>query len=257
MRVDGSPYRPDIGTVGSPLADPSARIARLRAYLNDIPSSPHNVRVTSLRGVGNTLLLGNDAELAAGEAARSLPLPWRIEQPLAGRVHRVREHQGVPISARIAPTPVAPASEERAEAALDTLDDLTARAGFGSFDSSLTNSQSRPPGALQAASRVRPPSPSAACRSGSFDVRWEQVTAITASPGTGGARALRASKWASCLCAIIALRSTLWDRTISQVVQYPSRRSGLEDGPKNPSPGTSMKFLVGAFDAQSGAVAGS
>ena len=42
-----------------------------------------------------------------------------------------------------------------------------------------------------------------------------------------------------------------------KVVQYSSRYYGFEDGPKNPSTGTSMKFLVLAADAQSGADAGS
>lgn len=42
-----------------------------------------------------------------------------------------------------------------------------------------------------------------------------------------------------------------------QVVQYSSRYYGFEGGPKNPLKGTSMKFLVLAADAQSGADAGS
>jgi len=36
-----------------------------------------------------------------------------------------------------------------------------------------------------------------------------------------------------------------------KVVQYSSRYYGFEDGPKNPSTGTSMKFLVLAADAGS------
>lgn len=38
---------------------------------------------------------------------------------------------------------------------------------------------------------------------------------------------------------------------------YSSQASAFEDGLKNPSKGTSMKFLVVALDAQSGVVAGS
>ena len=41
------------------------------------------------------------------------------------------------------------------------------------------------------------------------------------------------------------------------VVQYSSQNTIFEDGPKNPLKGTSMKFLVLAYDAQSGAGAGS
>jgi hypothetical protein len=44
---------------------------------------------------------------------------------------------------------------------------------------------------------------------------------------------------------------------ILTVVQYSSRYSGFEGGPKNPLKGTSMKFLVLATDAQLGADAGS
>jgi hypothetical protein len=41
------------------------------------------------------------------------------------------------------------------------------------------------------------------------------------------------------------------------VVQYSSQNPSSEGGAKNPSKGTSMKFLVLASDAQSGAGAGS
>ena len=41
-----------------------------------------------------------------------------------------------------------------------------------------------------------------------------------------------------------------------KVVQYPSQDADSQDGPKNPLKGTSMKFLVLAFDAQSGVDAG-
>ena len=41
------------------------------------------------------------------------------------------------------------------------------------------------------------------------------------------------------------------------MVQYSSRSSVSEGGPKNPPKGTSMKFLVLALDAQSGVGAGS
>ncbi|MEG6615908.1 hypothetical protein V6C27_05630 [Peptococcaceae bacterium 1198_IL3148] len=41
------------------------------------------------------------------------------------------------------------------------------------------------------------------------------------------------------------------------VMQYPSQNCSFEGGAKNPSKGTSMKFLVLAFDAQLGAGTGS
>jgi len=41
------------------------------------------------------------------------------------------------------------------------------------------------------------------------------------------------------------------------VVQYSSQIGFSEDGAKNPSKGTSMKFLVSACDAQSGVDTGS
>jgi len=41
------------------------------------------------------------------------------------------------------------------------------------------------------------------------------------------------------------------------MVQYSSQPANSEGGLKNPSKGTSMKFLVLALDAQSGAYAGS
>jgi len=44
---------------------------------------------------------------------------------------------------------------------------------------------------------------------------------------------------------------------IAGVAQYPSQPPASEGGPKNSPKGTSMKFLVLAFDAQSGADAGS
>jgi hypothetical protein len=44
---------------------------------------------------------------------------------------------------------------------------------------------------------------------------------------------------------------------IIAVVQYSSRSDVSEGGPKNSLKGTSMKFLVLAFDAQSGVDAGS
>ncbi len=40
------------------------------------------------------------------------------------------------------------------------------------------------------------------------------------------------------------------------MTQYSSRQLHLEDGPKNPFKGTSMKSLVVAFNAQSGVAAG-
>lgn len=42
-----------------------------------------------------------------------------------------------------------------------------------------------------------------------------------------------------------------------QMVQYSSQHTIFEGGPKNPSKGISMKFLLTAADAQLGAVRGS
>ncbi len=41
-----------------------------------------------------------------------------------------------------------------------------------------------------------------------------------------------------------------------QMVQYSSQHTIFEGGPKNPSTGISMKFLMEAADAQSGAFMG-
>jgi len=54
----------------------------------------------------------------------------------------------------------------------------------------------------------------------------------------------------SLICAIIIFNK-------KQVVQYSSQNRSSEGGAKNPSKGTSMKFLVLASDAQSGAGTGS
>ena len=60
----GNPYRPGMGTAPLYLADREGQLRRFRQHLADFPGLPHNVRVTGLRGVGKTVLLGEFADQA-------------------------------------------------------------------------------------------------------------------------------------------------------------------------------------------------
>lgn len=53
-----------MGTAPTYLADRADQLMRFRQNLKDFPGLPHNVRVTGLRGVGKTVLLGEYAEEA-------------------------------------------------------------------------------------------------------------------------------------------------------------------------------------------------
>ena len=64
IHVDGNPYRPGMGTVPTYLADREGQLRRFRAHLADFPGLPHNVRVSGLRGVGKTVLLGEFVDAA-------------------------------------------------------------------------------------------------------------------------------------------------------------------------------------------------
>lgn len=63
--LGGNPYRPGMGTAPVYLADREGQLGRFRQHLADFPGLPHNVRVTGLRGVGKTVLLGEYADQAA------------------------------------------------------------------------------------------------------------------------------------------------------------------------------------------------
>lgn len=60
----GNPYRPGMGTVPLYLADREGQLRRFGECLRDFPGLPHNLRVTGLRGVGKTVLLGEYAQRA-------------------------------------------------------------------------------------------------------------------------------------------------------------------------------------------------
>jgi len=63
-----NPFRPGVGTRPAYLAGRDAPMRRFSALLRSAPEQPANMRVTGLRGVGKTVLLG-EFERIAGEAA--------------------------------------------------------------------------------------------------------------------------------------------------------------------------------------------
>ena len=63
-----NPYRPGVGLTPLYLAGREAEARRVRSILRGAPDIPANVRVTGLRGVGKTVLLGEDQRIAAEEA---------------------------------------------------------------------------------------------------------------------------------------------------------------------------------------------
>lgn len=71
-----NPFRPGVGTRPAYLAGRDAPMRRFRAVLRASPEQPANMRLTGLRGVGKTVLLGEFERLAAmdGWAAASLEL---------------------------------------------------------------------------------------------------------------------------------------------------------------------------------------
>lgn len=59
-----NPYRPGVGTKPTYLAGRDAPMRRFRAVLRAAPEQPANMRLTGLRGVGKTVLLGEFEQLA-------------------------------------------------------------------------------------------------------------------------------------------------------------------------------------------------
>ena len=62
-----NPYRPGVGLAPVYLAGRSGELRRFRSMLRSAPEIPANVRVTGLRGVGKTVLLGEYEMVAAEE----------------------------------------------------------------------------------------------------------------------------------------------------------------------------------------------
>jgi hypothetical protein len=71
-----NPFRPGVGTKPTYLAGRDASIRRFRSVLRSAPEQPANMRLTGLRGVGKSVLLGEFEKAAAvdGWAAVSLEL---------------------------------------------------------------------------------------------------------------------------------------------------------------------------------------
>lgn len=71
-----SPYRPGVGTRPLHLAGRDLPLRRFRAMLRAAPEQPANMRLTGLRGVGKTVLLGEFAKVAeeGGWASAALEL---------------------------------------------------------------------------------------------------------------------------------------------------------------------------------------
>lgn len=71
-----NPYRPGVGTRPLHLAGRDLPLRRFRSMLRAAPEQPANMRLTGLRGVGKTVLLGEFEKLAAeaGWAGASLEL---------------------------------------------------------------------------------------------------------------------------------------------------------------------------------------
>jgi len=78
-----NPYRPGVGVAPLHLAGRDGEVRRLQAALREAPSSPANVRVTGLRGVGKSVLLGEFERVAADEgwAVGRVDLEHRYDTP--------------------------------------------------------------------------------------------------------------------------------------------------------------------------------
>lgn len=88
-----NPYRPGVGTKPAYLAGRDAPMRRFRAVLRAAPEQPANMRLTGLRGVGKTVLLGEFEQLALnhGWAAGFLELNPRhnTDETLAAAISAV------------------------------------------------------------------------------------------------------------------------------------------------------------------------
>ncbi|HEX9856216.1 MAG TPA: ATP-binding protein [Acidimicrobiia bacterium] len=80
-----NPYRPGVGLTPLYLAGRDGQIRRFASTLRGAPDIPANVRITGLRGVGKTVLLGQFERVAAEEdwAAASIELEHRHDSPEA------------------------------------------------------------------------------------------------------------------------------------------------------------------------------
>jgi len=93
-----NPYRPGVGTKPAYLAGRDAPMRRFRAVLRAAPEQPANMRLTGLRGVGKTVLLGEFEQLARdnGWAAGFLELNPRhnTDETLAGAISALSTRVG-------------------------------------------------------------------------------------------------------------------------------------------------------------------
>jgi len=80
-----NPYRPGVGLTPVYLAGRSGELRRFRSMLRAAPEIPANARVTGLRGVGKTVLLGEYEMIAAEEGwvTEMLELEHRHDSPEA------------------------------------------------------------------------------------------------------------------------------------------------------------------------------
>ncbi len=93
-----NPYRPGVGLAPVYLAGRSGELRRFRSMLRSAPEIPVNVRVTGLRGVGKTVLLGEYEMVAAEEGwvTEMLELEHRhdatteVVEAVAGLCERLR-----------------------------------------------------------------------------------------------------------------------------------------------------------------------
>lgn len=78
-----NPYRPGVGLTPLYLAGRDGELRRFRSILRGAPDIPANVRITGLRGVGKTVLLGEYQRLSAEEGwdADMLELEHRHNDP--------------------------------------------------------------------------------------------------------------------------------------------------------------------------------
>jgi hypothetical protein len=78
-----NPYRPGVGLAPAFLAGRDRELRRFRSILRGAPHIPANIRVTGLRGMGKTVLLGEYERLAGAEgwAADMLELDHRHDDP--------------------------------------------------------------------------------------------------------------------------------------------------------------------------------